>query len=223
MFSGAKKVIARFRQEKFRVRPARKGDSATQLHSLPYFLYFLYWICNCAITFFSLAMFSVCRRGPASISQVFRAASSTVRIPSARPSTLSLPFQNTAKPALEARWLHVSQLRSQQAAAQRYERPDESLPAYEVNKFDQLIEHNLVHPNVVKAITEGMGHHTMTQVQSMTINQGLQGTDMQVTAARHLFTLLIKSAVLRKQKLVPERPLVSSSLPSRISSEKAPN
>jgi ATP-dependent RNA helicase MSS116 len=88
-----------------------------------------------------------------------------------------LSLQGTATPALEARWLHVSQLRCQEAGAQRSERY-ESTPTYEINKFDELIEHNLVHPNVVKAITEGMGHHTMTQVQSMTINQALQGTDM---------------------------------------------
>jgi ATP-dependent RNA helicase MSS116 len=48
----------------------------------------------------------------------------------------------------------------------------------EITKFDQLIEHDLVHPNVVDQITKTMGHHTMTQVQTMTINQGLQGTDM---------------------------------------------
>lgn len=122
-------------------------------------------------------MFSISRRRPASISRVFRAASSTFRIPSTRPSTLSLTFQNPAKPALEARWLHVSQFRCQEAVAQHSERHD-SRPSREINKFNELVEHNLVHPNVVKAITEGMGHQTMTQVQSMTINQALQGSDM---------------------------------------------
>jgi ATP-dependent RNA helicase MSS116 len=48
----------------------------------------------------------------------------------------------------------------------------------EIKKFQQLIDHNLVHPNIVTAITEGMGHETMTDVQTLTINQGLQGTDM---------------------------------------------
>lgn len=36
----------------------------------------------------------------------------------------------------------------------------------------------MVHPNVVETITKGMGHHTMTEVQTMTINQGLLGTDI---------------------------------------------
>jgi len=40
------------------------------------------------------------------------------------------------------------------------------------------MDHDLVHPNVVEEITKGMGHHTMTEVQTLTINHGLQGTDM---------------------------------------------
>lgn len=52
----------------------------------------------------------------------------------------------------------------------------------EITKFQQLIDHNMVHPNVVTAITEGMGHENMTDVQTMTINQGLQGSDMYVSA-----------------------------------------
>jgi ATP-dependent RNA helicase MSS116 len=48
----------------------------------------------------------------------------------------------------------------------------------EITKFDELIEHNLVHPNVVTEITRGMGLRTMTEVQSKTINQSLGGIDM---------------------------------------------
>lgn len=47
-----------------------------------------------------------------------------------------------------------------------------------ITKFEELLEHDMVHPNIVNAITKGMGHQTMTDVQTMTINQGLQGTDM---------------------------------------------
>ena len=47
-----------------------------------------------------------------------------------------------------------------------------------INRFDQLEEKELVHPNIVRAITKDMGHHTMTEVQSATINQALNGTDM---------------------------------------------
>jgi ATP-dependent RNA helicase MSS116 len=48
----------------------------------------------------------------------------------------------------------------------------------EITKFQELVEQDMVHPNIINEITKGMGHHTMTEVQTMTINQGLQGTDM---------------------------------------------
>jgi ATP-dependent RNA helicase MSS116 len=135
-------------------------------------------------------MFNACRRGPASISRAFRAVASTTRIPSTRPSTLSLSLRSTPAPSLEARWLHVSsQLRGQGLASRLDERWDdepyeevESQPPpkehRDVSKFEDLITHEMVHQNVVEAITKGMGHHTMTEVQTATINQGLQGTDM---------------------------------------------
>lgn len=47
-----------------------------------------------------------------------------------------------------------------------------------VTMFQELIDNNMVHPNVVEQVTKKMGHQTMTEVQSMTINQALQGTDM---------------------------------------------
>jgi ATP-dependent RNA helicase MSS116 len=48
----------------------------------------------------------------------------------------------------------------------------------EITKFQELVEQDMVHPNIINEITKGMGHHTMTEVQTMTINQGLQGTDI---------------------------------------------
>ncbi|CZT01029.1 hypothetical protein WAI453_009490 [Rhynchosporium graminicola] len=139
-------------------------------------------------------MFSVCRRGPASICRVLRTAPSTIRIPSARPSTLSLTLQSSSRLPLEARLLHVSaQLRNWSAAAEQdedagpdygaLETPREQDPkkiekVHNVTKFQELIDHQMVHPNVVQEITRGMGHHTMTEVQSMTINEGLGGTDI---------------------------------------------
>ena len=130
-------------------------------------------------------MFNVCRRGPASISKAFRAATPITRIPSTRPSTLSLSAQSLARPAIESRWLHVSSLLMNQAAAVRSTQrfaEDGSIeqPASfrEITKFHELLEQDMVHPNVINEITQGMGHHTMTEVQTMTINQGLQGTDM---------------------------------------------
>jgi ATP-dependent RNA helicase MSS116 len=48
----------------------------------------------------------------------------------------------------------------------------------EITQFQELVEQDMVHPNVINEITQSMGHHTMTEVQTMTINQGLQGTDV---------------------------------------------
>jgi ATP-dependent RNA helicase MSS116 len=130
-------------------------------------------------------MFNVCRRGPASISKAFRVATPLSRIPSTRPSTLSLSVQSPARPVVEARWLHVSSALMNQAAAARSAQrfaDDGSIeqPASfrEITKFQELVEQDMVHPNVIDEITQGMGHHTMTEVQTMTINQGLQGTDV---------------------------------------------
>lgn len=48
----------------------------------------------------------------------------------------------------------------------------------EVTKFQELVDHGMVHRNVIDSITKGLGHHTMTEVQKMTINAALLGTDM---------------------------------------------
>ncbi|RAL67003.1 hypothetical protein DID88_007783 [Monilinia fructigena] len=47
-----------------------------------------------------------------------------------------------------------------------------------INRFDELTKYGLVHPNVVNEITNTMKLETMTEVQTMTINQALQGTDI---------------------------------------------
>jgi hypothetical protein len=65
-----------------------------------------------------------------------------------------------------------------------------------------------------------MGHHTMTEVQTMTINQGLQGTDMWVHLIITVNDLLWLDSVLRKHELVQVKRLASSSRLSRTSSER---
>ncbi|KAK6591654.1 DEAD/DEAH box helicase [Botrytis cinerea] len=121
-------------------------------------------------------MFSVCRRGPASISRALRAVPSTIRIPSTRPSTLSLISQKTSLPVLESRWLHVSSAPQLQSVATQ-----EAAVVQEnkvINRFDELTKYGLVHPNVVNEITQTMKLETMTEVQTLTINQALQGSDI---------------------------------------------
>ncbi|OWP01572.1 hypothetical protein B2J93_4676 [Marssonina coronariae] len=62
------------------------------------------------------------------------------------------------------------------------EAPGPAPPQTHVTKFQELIDHNMVHRNVVEQITKGMGHETMTEVQSMTINQALSGNDIAAQA-----------------------------------------
>lgn len=47
-----------------------------------------------------------------------------------------------------------------------------------VTKFHQLADLNMVSPVIINTLTKGMGLETMTQVQSLTINETLKGIDV---------------------------------------------
>ncbi|PNS15063.1 hypothetical protein CAC42_2292 [Sphaceloma murrayae] len=58
-------------------------------------------------------------------------------------------------------------------------RQNEAPPALpKITRFDELAQQNLVHDNIVNAVTGRMGLETMTEVQSATIRSALQGTDV---------------------------------------------
>ena len=44
--------------------------------------------------------------------------------------------------------------------------------------FQQLGERGLIHPNLLRSLTQDMGLHTMTDIQTLTIHKGLKGVDM---------------------------------------------
>lgn len=71
-----------------------------------------------------------------------------------------------------------SQLRQFAASQEQAAGESEQEPVQKLTTFQELIDNNLVHPNVVNEIIKSMGHHTMTQVQAMTIKEGLNGDDM---------------------------------------------
>lgn len=125
-------------------------------------------------------MFNICRRGLSSTNRALGSVSSAIRVPSTRQSALTSTKLTSARLPCEARWLHVSSVLSNQAAAQQEQHHLGFGKEHtrSVTKFQELIDHGMVHRNVVESITRGMGHHTMTEVQSMTINEGLMGTDM---------------------------------------------
>lgn len=62
-----------------------------------------------------------------------------------------------------------------------------------ITQFEDLASLNMVHKNVINEITQGMKHHTMTEVQTATINQALQGDDMYVPSDATPTHVLIQS------------------------------
>jgi ATP-dependent RNA helicase MSS116 len=65
----------------------------------------------------------------------------------------------------------------QAALAEAQETDVESTGDETITKFQDLSDRQLIHRNVIDAIT-GNGLTTMTDVQTATINQALRGTDM---------------------------------------------
>ena len=58
------------------------------------------------------------------------------------------------------------------------EQIEEEIQYGPVTRFAELGERNMVAKSIVNTLTEGMGLQTMTQVQSMTINESLKGVDV---------------------------------------------
>jgi ATP-dependent RNA helicase MSS116, mitochondrial len=82
-----------------------------------------------------------------------------------------------------ARLLHSTPERTQYATAEASERPsDESGSSSRTHspatRFEELGTRNLVHPNIVRTLTQSMNLVTMTEIQSATVEEGLTGVDM---------------------------------------------
>lgn len=75
-------------------------------------------------------------------------------------------------------------------------------------KFEELLDRG-VHPNLISAITKGMGFETMSSVQAKTINPALKGTDMSVIPFTDSRLLANQNVVLRKPRQARERLLPS--------------
>lgn len=132
-------------------------------------------------------MLAVYRRGAVSICSISKKAP-RLFAPAIWPSVLSLAARNTAKPAIVSRYLNSSSTPGYNghsyATRQRYDEAEEHLETGTptdngtiYTKFQDLADSGLVNPAVIREITHGMGHATMTQVQSMTINEALRGRD----------------------------------------------
>lgn len=141
-----------------------------------------------------LPMFTAARRGPASVARVVRLSSSTPRWnPSSLPQS-KFYFARNGNSCIAARPLSYTTPFRQHAAARALE-PEieqetnaqqppsdqqikEAIPHGPVTKFQGLSDRKMVCDTLVKTITKDMGLETMTQVQSMTINETLKGIDV---------------------------------------------
>lgn len=75
------------------------------------------------------------------------------------------------------RTLHIS-TRLQQRDARDVDTGDAASNPSIYTKFQELEDNQIIHPNVIKTITQEMGIDTMTDVQQATINEALKGTDI---------------------------------------------
>lgn len=138
-------------------------------------------------------MLNVCRRGAASLCRVAQSSSRSA-LPFARTSVFSSKSIQIPKSAIAARFIHIQ-------PAKQYFHNDEDVvldPKDDITprsndeveiitKFQDLADKGLVNPAIIDEITKGMGHHTMTDVQSLTIDETLKGTD--VYATHHFYPL----------------------------------
>ena len=139
-------------------------------------------------------MLNAVRRGPASIARKLLSPSTsrlcitsnalriaypqTLRLQSAtsvRTHSTSLEWQHRAAVGEEEERI-VDEVHSQQPPSDA--QIDEATRHGPVTRFKELYERGMVCNTVVNTITQKMGLETMTQVQSLTINETLKGIDV---------------------------------------------
>lgn len=141
-------------------------------------------------------MYNIARRGPASIAKSAYLPSGSgpyIRSIILRPLRPASPHISRLHP-LPRHFSLSSETRQQNARAEAVrneiadevtaQRPPSDVQINQptqygpVTEFKQLRDRGMVCPTVVKTLTEDMGMETMTQVQSLTINETLKGVDV---------------------------------------------
>lgn len=117
-------------------------------------------------------MIPISRRAPSALRSIYLAASSTrlTSTPATSASSIATRRCNVSKPL---RSFSTFPARFQQAQALQEDNAQQ-----ELTKFEELAQHGLIHPRVIDTITKKMNIHTMTDVQRMTLNHCLDGTDV---------------------------------------------
>jgi ATP-dependent RNA helicase MSS116 len=118
------------------------------------------------------------RRCPATLARSLSTAaisSRCIRTPLSQPiRALGLPSRFTR---VSAAGFHHS-AKWQQIAAEVEETSQAAPNDGPVTEFADLARKGLVHPNIIRTITKQMGLTTMTEVQTRTINEALNGNDV---------------------------------------------
>lgn len=112
----------------------------------------------------------------------------------------------TSYPAT-TRSIHQSSILRQTAEAYTSTDADRDAP---ITKFADLETRQIIHPNVVRTLTQDMGLETMTEVQAATINEALKGTDVVAqaktgTGKTMAFLLPILQNILNRDPHLAER------------------
>ncbi len=141
-------------------------------------------------------MLSTARRGPTSIARSIRLPPTAPRVFETFRYHRAVSKRAQIQPLATVRAFNATTLFNQQAAAraQVVEREvEEDINSQQsskgkqiqgvvqhgpVTRFAELLERGMVCDSVVKTIIEDMGLETMTQVQSLTINETLKGIDV---------------------------------------------
>lgn len=124
-------------------------------------------------------MFGSVRRCPVSLPRVvlpLTVSARSLRIPVFPQATSGRFVSSALNPIGAVRAFHHTPKWQQTATAQVAAEGEEEL----ITRFSQMSEKGIVHQNVVKSLRQ-MNFDNMTEVQTMTINQAVQGNDMYVT------------------------------------------
>ncbi|KAB2099634.1 ATP-dependent RNA helicase [Alternaria gaisen] len=122
-------------------------------------------------------MFGAVRRCPATLVRNLASVSTrTLRTPlTHNSSVLRIPLQSARLQNVSFAGFHNSATRWQQEAQEAQQSIEEDGP---VTEFKELATRGLVHPNLIRTITNQMKLTTMTDVQTRTINEALSGVDI---------------------------------------------
>ncbi|KAK5069890.1 hypothetical protein LTR64_007928 [Lithohypha guttulata] len=121
-------------------------------------------------------MLPVTRRATSALRAITFAASSSRCITRQPIARLSLPSISIQPQYIRSFTSYFPRL--QQYAEAETEELSQSEGQHEFTRFEELAENNIISPKVIDTLTKRMNIHDMTEVQKMTINHCLDGSDV---------------------------------------------